>query len=199
MLVKICGIQTIETAKITVEAGTDMIGFVFANSTRKVTPEQAAEISLHIPPSVKKVGVFVNEEPSNIKDIAKIVGLDVIQLHGDEKPSVAKKLPYSIIKAYAINEIDLLEKQNFPCDYYLIDSPPTIYRGGSGRTFNWDLTRDLPIDQSKLILAGGLTPENITEAITSVKPAGVDVSSGVETNGKKDPEKIKQFLTNAKG
>lgn len=199
MLVKICGIQTVETAKVAVEAGADMIGFVFAPSKRRILPKQAAIIARHIPSTVKKVGVFVNETQKNIREISEVVGLNIIQLHGDEHPEIVKGLPYSIIKAYSIDQIDLLKKQTFPCDYVLIDSPPTTYRGGSGKTFNWELATNLPIRQNKIILAGGLTPENVAEAIASFNPAGVDVSSGVETNGKKDPKKIKQFLVNAKG
>lgn|SRR5690625_4706316 len=199
MIVKICGIQTIEAAIVATEAGADMIGFVFARSSRQVSPQQAAGIAKHIPSTVKKVGVFVNEKPSKMKEIAETVGLDIIQLHGDEQPTIVNELPYSMIKAYSIDQVDLLAKQMFPCDYYLIDSPPTTYRGGSGKSFDWDLTTNLPIDRNKMILAGGLTPENVQQAITKVNPAGVDVSSGVETNGAKDHEKIKQFLTNAKG
>lgn len=199
MLVKICGIQTIKAAEVAVEAGADFIGFVFAPSKRKIAPQQAAIIAKHIPSSVKKVGVFVNETPERIRQIADIIGLDIIQLHGDEPPDIVDELPYSIIKAYSIHQLDLLKLQKFPCDYYLIDSPPTTYRGGSGKTFNWKIAMNLPIDPNKIILAGGLTPKNIKEAITVVNPAGVDVSSGVETNGKKDHKKIKQFLANAKG
>src|SRR5690625_4442748 len=125
MLVKICGIQTIEAAKVAVEAGANFIGFVFAPSKRKILPEEAAIIAKNIPSSVKKVGVFVNETPEKIRHIANMICLDMIQLHGDEPPEIVDKLPYSIIKAYSIHQLDLLEAQKFPCDYYLIDSPPT--------------------------------------------------------------------------
>lgn len=199
MLVKICGIQTIDAAQVTSDAGADFIGFVFAKSKRQITPEKAANIAKHIPPSVKKVGVFVNETAKNIRNVAEIVGLDIIQLHGDESPNIVDQLPYPIIKAYSIDQIDTLQTQKFPCDYYLIDSPPTTYRGGSGQTFDWNLTNHLTIDANQLILAGGLSPDNIKEAVVSVNPAGVDVSSGVETYGKKDHHKIKQFIKNAKG
>lgn len=198
MIVKICGIQTIETAKVAVDAGADLLGFVFANSNRRVTPKQAEAIAKRIPPHIKKVGVFVDETIENMTSIARQVGLDIIQLHGRESPSIASALPYPIIKAFPINELEHSMIHRFPYDYILIDSPSKKYRGGSGKTFNWELVQQLPVDSNKLILAGGLTPENVHEAIEQVDPVGVDVSSGVETDGKKDSNKIKTFIKNVK-
>lgn len=200
MLVKICGIKTIEAASVAVQAGADFIGFVFAPSKRKITPEQAAKIAKTIPTSIRKVGVFVNETVENIKEIAEHVGLDVIQLHGDEPPEMLGKIPYQTIKAFSIDQVsEACTIKAFPADFYLIDSPIDEYRGGSGKTFDWHLVTKLGIDSNKIILAGGLSSDNVQVAIKQVNPAGIDVSSGVETDGEKDHEKIKQFIRNAKG
>lgn len=198
MLVKICGIQTKEAAEVVVASGADFIGFLFAESKRNIKPSVAAEIAKVIPPSVKKVGVFVNESVDRILEIADIVGLDYIQLHGDEKPEVAEILPYKVIKAFSVGPENLHEIASYPCDYYLLDSPKGKYRGGNGKTFDWNLIKKIPIDPNKIILAGGLSSENVQQAIKTVNPIGVDVSSGVETNGIKDNEKIKEFVNKAK-
>lgn len=198
MLVKICGIETVEAAIVAVDAGTDLIGFVFAPSKRRITPENATVIAAALPSHIKKAGVFVNETVENMLQIAKQVGLDYIQLHGDEPPAVAEQLSCQIIKAFPVKPGNLANIQNYPCDYYLLDSPIGGSRGGNGTAFDWELTSDLSIDRKKIILAGGLKPENVQQACKLVNPAGVDVSSGVETNGKKDHAKIKQFIKNAK-
>jgi len=198
MLVKICGIQTKEAAKVATEQQANMIGFVFTPSKRRITPNKAAVIANEVPPSVKKVGVFVNESLSNIKFIAKHVGLDIIQLHGDEPVSFAKEVPYPIIKAFSIDQVNNDTVNQYPCDYYLIDSPPSTYRGGTGETFQWERINELKVDKSKLIIAGGLSIDNVEQAIKTAIPAGVDVSSGVETDGIKDLTKIKQFIELAK-
>lgn len=196
MLVKICGIKTKHAAQVVAEAGADFIGFVFAESKRKITPKLASEIAKTLPSTIKKVGVFVNEPVNNMIAIAEQVGLDYIQLHGDEDATIAEQLPYPIIKAFSVDQ--LTEINSYPCEFYLIDSPRGKYRGGTGKTFNWKLIKELDIDPSKMILAGGLSPENIKEAIYTARPTGVDVSSGVETNQEKDDKKIIQFVKNAK-
>jgi len=198
MLIKICGIKDKETAQIVQNAGADFIGFVFAPSKRRIAPVKAAEIAKSLSPNLKKVGVFVNEPVKNIIHIAKLVGLDYVQLHGDEPAHVAKSIPYPVIKAFSIEQINPKTIHHYPCDYLLIDSPGKKYRGGSGKIFEWGKLNDLKIDRGKLILAGGLSPENVTSARESVQPAGVDVSSGVETEGIKDPFKIEKFMTQAK-
>jgi len=198
MFVKICGITTREVAKAAVDGGADFIGFVFADSKRKITSADAAMIAKSIPTSVKKVGLFVNETIETMKKIAEEVGLDVIQLHGDEPAEVAEQLPYEIIKAFPAEKESFEAIKHYPCDYILLDGPSKKYRGGNGIVFDWNLLNDLELDHRKLILAGGLTPENVEVAIEKVDPIAVDVSSGVETGGKKDIEKIKQFIRNAK-
>ena len=198
MLVKICGITTKEALDAAVSSGADFIGFVFADSKRKIAADEAATITEAFPSTVKKVGVFVNETIENMKDIAEKVGLDVIQLHGDEAPEIAEQLPYEIIKAFPAEKHAIETMKDYPCDYYLIDTPGKKYRGGSGTAFDWELVEDVSKDCNKLILAGGLTPENVRTGIEKINPMAVDVSSGVETEGKKDSAKIKQFITNAK-
>jgi len=198
MLVKICGIQTVEHAKAAVAAGADLLGFVFASSKRQVTAIQARDIISSLPDPVQTVGVFVNETPERMQEIAQTAGLDYIQLHGDEAATVAEALPYKIIKAFPVTEETLPIIKDFPADYYILDSPIGGARGGNGTVFDWDLAKDLPIDRDKIILAGGLSPENIKEAIKRLSPIGVDVSSGVETDGVKDIYKIQQFIKNAK-
>lgn len=199
MLVKTCGIMTNAAAEEAVQSGVDFIGFVFAPSKRYMTPEQATEIAETIPSSVKKVGVFVNETVENITSIAEKVGLDYIQLHGDESAEFAKQLSYPIIKAFPATEESLAKMKDYPCDYYLIDSPFGANRGGNGTAFDWNLLKKLNLDTNKLFLAGGLNPENVLQAINMTEPMGVDVSSGIETNGRKDLSKIKNFISKAKG
>jgi phosphoribosylanthranilate isomerase len=190
--VKICGIKSLEAATAAVEAGADFIGFVFAESKRRITPDQAKQIAVSLPSYIKKVGVFVNESKSTILDTASYVGIDYIQLHGDEPPEFASSLNYPIIKAFSIKNLSDIKKYN--CNYYLIDSPS----GGSGEPFDWKALEKVELEKNNLILAGGLTIENIKQAIYTVNPAIVDVSSGVETNYEKDPVKIKSFVKNAK-
>ncbi|MDY0406991.1 phosphoribosylanthranilate isomerase [Virgibacillus sp. 179-BFC.A HS] len=195
MLVKICGIQTQQTAKQAAFAGADFIGFVFASSKRRITPEKARAICDSLPSSIKKVGVFVNESVAKMEQVAKLVGLDYIQLHGDEPAAIAKQLSLPVIKAFPaqMDQVPIMKK--YPCDYVLLDHP---HGGGTGKTFDWLLYETLHREVPNLLLAGGLAPENVSNAIAVFQPAGVDVSSGVETNGEKDPLKIKQFITNAK-
>lgn len=198
MLIKICGIKTKNAALVATESGANLIGFVFAPSTRRITPRNAQSIVEVLPRSVKTVGVFVNETVENMHEIAKTVGLDYIQLHGDEDAAIAKQLNYKVIKAFPVDKETLATIQDFPCDYYILDSPIGDNRGGNGTTFDWDLAKDLSIDRNKIILAGGLDAFNVAEAIDRVKPAGVDISSGVETNGVKDHQKIKEFIASVR-
>ncbi|BAC12479.1 phosphoribosylanthranilate isomerase [Oceanobacillus iheyensis HTE831] len=196
MFVKICGITSIDTAQAVVDANADMIGFVFAPSKRQLSTSLAEEIANTLPQTIQKVGVFVDEPLENILSIIERVNLDIVQLHGDESIDYQKRIPIPIIKAFPATTEGLNQANQSSAKYILIDSPPLqSSRGGNGVTFNWNILKDQPFT-SKLILAGGLNTENIREAIKTVNPAGVDVSSGVETNGKKDAKKIQQFITN---
>lgn len=199
MKVKICGITTEAAAIQAVDSGADFIGFVFAKSKREIEKDRAKEIAKHIPSQVKKVGVFVNEDADVITDIAETVGLDYVQLHGDETPQFCKQIPFPIIKAFQVrSKEDLSTLSDYSCEYFLLDSPAGKYRGGNGETFDWSLTKHVNQLDGKVILAGGLHAGNVQEAITEVKPEGIDVSSGVETDGDKDLEKITAFITEAK-
>lgn len=198
MKVKICGITSIEAAQTAEQAGADFIGFVFARSSRKITPENAKKIGQTTSSSLKKVGVFVNETIEEMNMIIRNAGLDYVQLHGDELPETAQALHAPVIKAFSIDQINQETVRTYPCAYYLIDSPGGQYRGGSGKTFDWTTLEKAGIDKQKCILAGGLNETNIQEAIHIAQPTGVDVSSGVETNGQKDLQKIQQFITAAK-
>lgn len=198
MIVKICGIQTLSAAHAAVEAGANWLGFVFAPSKRRITPEQAKAIVRTLPPSVQAIGVFVNETVETIKHTAEKVGLNMIQLHGDEPSHEAEQLPYPIIKAFAIDHLKDIDVSAYPSDYILIDSPRTSSYGGTGRSFDWHILQEMSLDLGNIILAGGLTCQNINQAIQITQPQGVDVSSGVETNGRKDNDKIRRFIYQAK-
>ncbi|MBO1578147.1 phosphoribosylanthranilate isomerase [Bacillus sp. XF8] len=200
MKVKICGITDIETAKRACEYGADAIGFVFAKSKREIAPEKAKEIIDELPAGVMKVGVFVNESVEVIQKIVNNCGLTHVQLHGDEGNHHIKRLNIPSIKALGVNSSeDIKQATDYEVDFILFDSPKEKFHGGNGKTFSWPLLEQMSDEiRKKSILAGGLHHGNITEAIETVKPYMVDVSSGVETDGKKDSEKIKQFIIKAK-
>ncbi|MBG9715468.1 phosphoribosylanthranilate isomerase [Bacillus cereus] len=200
MKVKICGITDVETAKSACEYGADALGFVFAESKRKITPKRAKEIIQELPANVLKIGVFVNESVEVIQKIADECGLTHVQLHGDEDNHQIRRLNIPSIKSLGVtSESDMKNAQGYEADYILFDSPKEKFHGGNGKTFSWELLRDMPKElRKKMILAGGLNALNIEEAIRTVRPYMVDVSSGVEIEGKKDVEKIKQFIIKAK-
>src|SRR5699024_10148621 len=142
-----------------------------------------AEIVSHLSEESKIVGVFVNESLDNMIRIAKAVQLDYIQLHGNELPLVAKELPYPVIKAVSIDKTEPEIIKQYLCEYLLLYSAGTIYEGGSGKTFDWSTLDKLDFNKNTLFLAGGLTPENVSKAVKTTQPIGVDVSSGVESAG----------------
>ncbi|WP_316569933.1 phosphoribosylanthranilate isomerase [Neobacillus sp. YIM B06451] len=200
MKVKICGIMDAGTALKAVEFGADALGFVFADSRRKVSPELVREINAQLPPEIHKVGVFVNESKHKVEDIADYCGLTHIQLHGEESPSFCKGFSLPVIKGFNIgchSDLELVNK--YACEGFLLDSPKGVYRGGTGKAFDWSILQDADLDGKRIILAGGLNSENVTAAIRIANPYMVDVSSGVETDGKKDLKKIKDFILAAKG
>ncbi|MET3193402.1 phosphoribosylanthranilate isomerase [Bacillus sp. OAE603] len=198
MNVKICGITDCKTAQFAIEAGADAIGFVFAESKRQISVSKAKEIIQTLPKHILKIGVFVNETKENLESIFEEVGLTHLQLHGDESPSFCQSLRYPVIKAIRIDsESDINQIAAYSCDYILVDSPLGPYRGGNGTTFDWNLLINKNIER-KLILAGGLTIDNVLLASEIVSPVMVDVSSGVETDGKKDEKKIEAFIKTVK-
>ncbi|MBD8037659.1 phosphoribosylanthranilate isomerase [Solibacillus sp. A46] len=198
--VKICGLKEIEHVEAAVKAGADFIGFMFAPSKRRITVEEAIELAKSIPSTVKKVGVFVNEQTDIIRQIADQVELDYIQYHGDETQEEIQEIGLPAIKAFSIRgEEDIKRAATYDVDYYLFDSPGTNFRGGSGESFDWMLLDKVNIPMEKVILAGGLNGENVGLAIMLVEPFAVDVSSGVEVDGRKSSTAITNFIEIAKG
>lgn len=199
--VKICGITTLDDALAAVDAGADALGFVFVpDSPRAVTPQRVAGIVSRTPPFVQTVGLFVDEDPERVNWIADFCGLDLVQLHGSEDPDYCHEIRRRIVKAIRVRDRRSLEGVGrYPVAGILCDAWSDTAAGGTGRTFDWGILRDLAIDRP-LILAGGLTPDNVVSAVETVRPWGVDVSSGVETSpGVKDHDLIRRFVSLAKG
>lgn len=198
--VKICGITSLEDAILAVEAGADALGFVFfQGSSRYILPEQAAVIIHQLPPFVKTVGLFVNEELKTVNSIADQCRLDIVQLHGDEPPGFCNFVKRRVVKAFRVkDESSLDEMTRYEVAAILLDAWSPIARGGTGTTFNWEIAAKAAASNC-IILAGGLTPENVEEAIKVVRPYAVDVSSGVESSpGKKSSDKLKEFIINSR-
>ena len=199
--IKICGITNREDALHAVACGADALGFVFyEKSPRCIEPEQARAIIAALPPFVASVGLFVNERPQRIEEIAAFCSLGLVQLHGDESPEACLIPGRRVIKALRVRDAQSLERAaDYAVAGLLLDAwVPGTY-GGTGHTFNWQLAARVA-RQRPVILAGGLTPENVAEAARAVRPYAVDVSSGVEAApGKKDPEKVAAFIRAAKG
>lgn len=191
--VKICGITNLEDAEISVTAGADALGFIFVPQTpRYITPNNAVEIIRALPSFITTVGVFRNAEHKVIENIATRTGITSIQLHGTESPEFCTQLSLPVIKVFELqNEEDLQTLDDYNVNAYLVDKPKSVSDG----TINLELALKARDHTKKLILAGGLTPENVAEAIRYVKPYAVDVASGVEYKKRhKDPNKIKAFI-----
>ena len=192
MMVKICGITSMEDAQAAVEGGASALGFNFYKaSPRYITAEAAAGITALLPKVILKVGVFVNEAPGDVESMAQTAGLDIVQLHGKE---TVDQVPagYSVWKAFRVNsDLSANVLREFPAEAYLLDSPTELY-GGSGHTFDWNLARNLG---GRIILAGGLDASNVCQAVAVANPWGVDACSRLEsTPGKKDRAKLTAFL-----
>jgi phosphoribosylanthranilate isomerase len=199
--IKICGITNLEDAKAAVDFGADALGFVFyGKSPRSVSPARAASIISKLPPFISTVGVFVDESPEEIRKIAKETSIGIIQLHGDEPPE-ACRLPGSVIKGIRVKSLESLDPLTAYQEYvsaFLLDAYAPDMPGGTGQVFNWDIAVEAK-KFGRVILAGGLNHENISEAVRRVRPYAVDVSSGVELGkGKKDLLKMKLFIERAK-
>ncbi len=198
--VKICGLTNLEDALAAAEAGADAFGFVFyPKSPRCVKSKTVKEIIRQMPPYVTTVGVFANASADEILDVMDECGLDIAQLQGDEPPSVCERLGSKAIKAIRVKDHDSLASMKaYSVRAFVLDAFTPENFGGTGKRFDWDLALEAK-QYGRIILAGGLTPENVREAIQKVRPYGVDVSSGVEHQiGKKDPEKVRQFIVKAK-
>jgi phosphoribosylanthranilate isomerase len=200
--VKICGITNCADAELAARCGADLIGINFyPPSPRYVTREAAREICAAIPPHVLRVGVFVNAERSSIAELVKHLSLDIVQFHGDESREDLLGWPCKTIKAVHVSpEVTADTLQQLPVDYLLLDTYRAGRYGGTGETFAWEMAISLvPQRAERLILAGGLTPDNAALAVRTVRPWAVDVASGVESApGRKDPEKLRAFIANAK-
>lgn len=200
MKVKICGVRSKQAAQAATANGADMIGFMFADSKRKITIEAAAEIAETLGDDIQKVGVFVNSEVADVNRAVRQAGLDYVQLHGDESTSFAQAVNAKVIKAFSINDALSFKKMfEYPADFILLDSSMKNERGGTGRTFDWSRAASEDIDEDRLILAGGLNTGNIAQAKTEVGPHMIDLSSGAETNGVKDKNKIAKIMQIARG
>lgn len=201
--VKICGITNLKDALSCVEAGADMLGFNFYHdSPRYIAPEDARRIIDQLPDYVTTVGIFVNEEsPSQVASIAEVSGVDAVQLHGDESPEYCKTLDYPfVIKALRVaSNFDVTQLRQYQTDAILLDSFNAYAYGGSGSCFDWSLGQQAKRFTQRLILAGGLTPMNVADAIEAVQPYAVDVCSSVEARpGIKDETLVSQFISAAK-
>jgi phosphoribosylanthranilate isomerase len=198
VFVKICGTTTEEDALLAVALGADALGFVFAPSRRQVKPDDVRSIVKRLPHEITTIGVFQNERPETVVEIAATVGLHGVQLSGREPLSevrwVRERLPF-VIQGFTAGDPSLALAANGPADVVLVDSP----NPGSGQVFDWRLAEGAP-GGVRLLLAGGLTPDNVGEAIRRVRPWGVDVATGVEASpGRKDPRKLRRFIEAARG
>ncbi len=179
-----------------VEAGADALGFVFfQGSPRCISPEKAAAIIRSLPPFVQTVGLFVNEKPATVNLVADQCGLDLVQLHGEESPDYCAVVKRRIIKAFRVRDASSLDDMpDYRVAGCLLDAWSPAAHGGTGTTFNWDIAARAAASHP-IILAGGLTPENVAEAVATVKPYAVDVSSGVESApGIKDAGLVRAFI-----
>jgi phosphoribosylanthranilate isomerase len=205
--VKICGTTNPEDAQVAVEAGADALGFIFAESPRRVEPKAAAEIVRSLPERVEKVGVFVNETAERIREMVAEVGLTAVQLHGDEGVEFAKELAGNglrILKAIPVRGGFAAGMLAFAANartYAVLLDTAAALRGGTGLSFDWEAVAEyMPRQEGvRVIVAGGLTPLNVAQALRTLHPWGVDVVSGVEREpGRKDPEKVRAFVKAAK-
>jgi phosphoribosylanthranilate isomerase len=195
--VKICGITCLEDARAAVAAGADALGFMFyPPSPRHVDVDTAAAICRALPPLVTRVGVFVDAAEEFVRETASRCGLGALQFHGQETPEFCRRFAPPVLKAFRIRSPDSLAAlPAYDTAAWLLDSFVPGQLGGTGATFNWDLAADAARLGRPVILAGGLTPENVAGAARRVRPYGVDVSSGVEcAPGRKDPGRLKAFI-----
>jgi phosphoribosylanthranilate isomerase len=198
MFVKICGTTSEEDALLAVAMGADAVGFVFAPSPRLISPTVAGDIAKRLPREILTVGVFRDDAPQRVVEIVNGMGLKAAQLHGRETPEqvqwIRERVPM-VIKSFVAGDKTLARAREFGADVLLIDAPSP----GSGQVYDWKLAAEAP-DGAKVLLAGGLTPENVAEAIAQAQPWGVDVVTGVEASpGRKDPRKLRAFVAAAKG
>ena len=201
-LVKICGITNAGDARVAAEAGADAVGFIFARSPRHVGVDEARSISVALPEDTIRVGVFVDEEPEKILRISQEVGLDLVQLHGDETPETVtdlRKAGVKVMKALRVRSADTLEAiDEYEADLFLLDAYSARARGGTGERFDWGVAKSLK-GHDNIVVSGGLGPENVREAVEFFEPFGVDASSSLEDGpGRKNGELVRRFVLAAK-
>jgi phosphoribosylanthranilate isomerase len=192
--VKVCGICDLEGAQIAVEAGADMIGFHFCDSPRRVAPEEAKAILEGLSVRPRVAGVFINQATDEVREIAELLDLDLIQLHGSEEPGFDAGRPVMKVLKVREGQVPTAAEIGAWPDPIMLDSWSADERGGTGRTWDWELARPL-LETRKVFIAGGLEPGNVGKVVSGFKPYGVDVSSGVEARVRvKDPAKVRAFV-----
>jgi len=197
LFVKICGITSEADALLSISLGADALGFIFAPSPRQVSVQIAADIVKRLPPEILTVGVFRDEAPKRVVDMVHQAGLGAAQLHGHESSEstqwIRSQLPV-VIKAFPAGDRTISRFEEFGADYLLIDGKAP----GSGEVFDWRLAEGVA-DPTRMIVSGGLRPSNVAQAVAHLRPAGVDVASGVEASpGRKDPMLVRDFIVNAR-
>jgi phosphoribosylanthranilate isomerase len=198
--VKICGITSLDDALRAAEAGADALGLIFVEGTpRYVTPAAAAAIVAGLPPFVCPVGVFWDHAPAHIAAVVEECGLGAVQLHGTEPPEIVARMPCPVLKTIKVREAaDLAQLDRYKPAAFLLDSPARWSEGEARAPISWALAREAG-DRGRVILAAGLTPETVGEAVRVARPWGVDVNSGVEAApGRKDPVRVAQFIRAAR-
>jgi len=201
-LVKICGITNPGDARVAADAGADAVGFIFAESPRRVGVEEARRISIALPENVIKVGVFVDEEPADVLRISREVGLDLAQLHGDEPPEAVTALREAgvkVMKALRVESAASLDAlDEYEAELFLLDAYSAKARGGTGERFDWGVAKSLR-GRDNIVISGGLGPENVREAVEFFEPFGVDASSSLEDGpGRKNGELVRRFVLAAR-
>ena len=199
---KICGITNAGDARVAAEAGADAVGFVLAESPRRVSAEEARRISLGMPENILRVGVFVDEEPAEVLRISREVGLDLAQLHGDETPEAVTAVQQGgvkVMKALRVRDAITLEAlDRYEADLFLLDACSDKVRGGTGQGFDWEVAKS-STGRDNIVISGGLGPENVRAAVEFFEPYGVDASSSLEDEpGRKNGERVRRFVLAAR-
>jgi phosphoribosylanthranilate isomerase len=200
---KVCGITNPRDAREAADAGADAIGLIFAESLRRVDVEEARKVTIALPDGVLKVGVFVDAEPEEVLSTAREVGLDLAQLHGDETPETVATIRNAglpVMKAFRVRNAEALGAlERYEADLFMLDAWSAKARGGTGTRFDWGLAKSVK-GRGNIVVSGGLTPENVREAVEFFEPYGVDASSSLEERpGKKDGKLVRRFVRAAKG
>jgi phosphoribosylanthranilate isomerase len=201
-MVKICGITNAGDARVAADAGADAVGLVFAESPRRVSVEEARGVCIALPDNVLRVGVFVDAEPGEVLRISRELGLDLVQLHGDETPETVTAVRESgvkVMKALRIRDATSLKAlDQYEADLFLLDAYSAKVRGGTGERFDWGVAKSLR-GRDNIVVSGGLGPENVREAVVLFEPYGVDASSSLEDEpGRKNGERVRRFVLAAK-